>query len=381
MAEENQAVDLDGKSLEELEQLEDAIVADSGEDQGRDDDPVKPPPALDGKTPDKPTDPPADPPKPDADPADPPLPAEAKGEGDDAGDDPPLPPIEDQQPAAGDPEPPKTDAEIRQHTSPPSKWAKMRHKQTALQADLSEATAKAEKADHLEEELTKLRQDMAWMKSAMAGRDVKLPEDPTKALSDERLSEIQDEFGAEMADSFRAVRALLGDKAQQPAPEQKAGEQPAAQGTDQPAQVQPGDQPEDPEVAAIRTAMESNDHLMFWAEEKPELLQRAVDVDAAWLKHPSYLNLPYDKRFNLVVKQVQDEEVAKHGALAEQKKEGDVNEDVPASLSGSGGSAPPQGSMTPTDRVLAAPTPEKQEEIYQTLTEPERDQVDLDLGI
>jgi hypothetical protein len=382
MAEENQALDLEGKSLEDLEQLEDAIVAESGEDQGKDPNADNTPPPLmqaDGEK--KPADPPAEPPKPDADPDDPPLPAEAKGEGDDAGDDPPLPPAGD-QPAAGDPEPQKTEAEIREHISPPSKWAKMRHEKNELQERLTAAEAKAAEADHLKASMEQLQSEMTWMKSALAGRDVKVPTDPTTALSDERLTEIQDEFGTEMADSFRAVRALLGSKAQPPAPAEP-GAQPTGEAPPAPAQGdQPaGDQPEDPEIKAIQEAMQKNDHLMYWSEEKPELLQRAIIVDAAWLKHPQYLTLPYEKRFEMVVKQVQDEEVAKQGALAATKQGGDADQDVPASLSGSGGEAPTQGGMTPADRVLAAPTPEKQEEIYQTLTESERDQVDMELGI
>ena len=52
---------LEGKSLEELEKLEDAIVAESGEDQGRGEE-AEPHPAMkDDKEPVKAADKPADP--------------------------------------------------------------------------------------------------------------------------------------------------------------------------------------------------------------------------------------------------------------------------------------------------------------------------------
>ena len=345
---------LDGMTQSELEALEDETVAADGEN---------PDDATPASEPAKP----ADPPVKDAEPAA----GEKEGEGGEAKstDEPEADPV--------------VDDELVKHVSPPSKWAEDRRAKRELSTRLDEAETKAARADVLEEELTTIKAELDWMKTAIQAKGVTLPETPLEVFSEDRITEIRDEFGDELADMFQGTAAILQKQVDAKAPakvdsDTKAEPAPAAAAAATPAPAAPVAQPatETQVDPLLLKAIDENDELSYWQENSQPLWDKAIAMDSALLADPGYANLSYTERFAKVVESVKAD-VTK-GAVT--TPSADPNK-PPESLSDSGGVAPTPNTNDALEKILATDDPEAQMKIYSGLSQSQKDEVDKALNI
>lgn len=282
-----------------------------------------------------------------------------------------VPPVEPSPAPAATP-PPADD--LTKHISPPSKWAAERHEKRQLQRDLEETKAKAEKAEVLEGELGKLRADFDFLKTAITQGGIKMPNNPAnpaEAFTPEKIEEIRNEFGDELADMMVAASAILKTQVVPPTPASQAQPPPAPA----PAAVPPPATQVDPNLLK---AIDDNDELSYWQEHSPALWQRAVAKDAEMLSDKSYASLSYQDRFAKVVESVKNDVVT--GATGKPpagQQDGDL---PPTSLTG----APGVGSQT-NNSVLSQfesiADQAKQIAFYNALPVAKRDEIDKALGI
>lgn len=339
--------EIEKMSQEELLELEDQLEAGESPEADSDSTPEPPDEVAESK-------------EPEADEgSDDDQPAAAGGEDDGA----------DPKPKEKEPEPSSDDDDLKKHVSPPSQWAKHRHEQKALKAEAEALRAKADKADTLEQELTQLRGEMDWLKQAVAGRGVDIPAKPSDVITDERIANIREEHGDDMADIVAALRAQANMNHETAAPAAPKEEEPPAAPA---APTPPAQQGPDPAIVA---AIEANDELTWWREQSPKLWQRAVDKDDKLREDPVYLALSYEDRFKRVVDEVK-KDVLQAGSTA--KKDEDS---PPTSLSGSGGVAPAPIENDALAKMEAIQDPEKQLQFYNSLPEDVRDQIDQALNI
>jgi len=306
--------DMDGMSQEELMTLEDqAVAADAEETVDEVEAPVTPEPAPDVEV----------------------KKVEAKVE----------------TPVEPKPEPtPQPD--ITEHISPPSKWAAQRQ---ALR-ESKVALAKAETMQTTNDSLTA---EVEWLKSQLTSKGADAALSPADLLSPEKIAAVREEHGDELADMFQAVRAIQGVKVKAPDP------------------IPPNAESAKPLDTSMDDAIADNDELAYWQHNSPELWDRAVAMNDAYLKDPSYAKLSYEERFYHVVKQVKTDVVEEAKSKAPSTPESSGT--PPDSLSGAG-SSPTATEKSSVDKVLEA-TPEEQTKLYNSLSEAERDKVDVALGI
>jgi len=352
---------IDNLSQAEMEALEDKMYADEASPDAKDPAAASPEPT------------------PAAEPAAPQKNAETGGEqpGDAKdGEDPEAKSTPADPAKEGEPDP-----ELVKHVSPPSKWAQERHEKKELRDKLATAEEKAAKTDTLEEELSVVRGEMDWMKTAIESKGIELPSNPLETFSEEKITEIRDEFGDELADMFQATKAVLAGQSTKPTstpaakkeadPEPAAPAQPAAQ-----PQAQPADTGPDKDLLE---AISDNDELSYWQENSPALWNKAIELDGTLLQDPAYQSLPYKDRFLKVVEQVKTD-VMKGAIPKKNQNQGDGK--PPAdTLSGAGGDTPPQTGNSAYDRVMAASDADAQLKVYNTLSQADRDLVDQALDI
>lgn len=364
MGNENQettVVDLEGLSLEELEALEDAdAAAIAAAPEGEEPEFVIP---DDGKTLDK------DESDNDEQGTQESASTEEPGEGD--------------QPTGDKVQTPDDVEDVVKHVSPPSKWAAERARKRELQSELEIAKEEtAVKTTEMETELTKLKGELKAIKDSLKVEGITFKDEvDANAFSEEKLAEIRDEFGDELADMMEAASKVIKQREAGPStPTPAQAETDSGQGKTTPQ----GDPVDDP---AFNKALEGNESLAWWRslynpdnpnDPKNSLWDKAVAQDKVFLDDPEYTKLSYEDRFKKVVKVV-SEEVETNAKTG--KDGGGDTYSLPPSLSGGNGLARNDGSMEPVDKVLAADTPEKQMEIYKNLSEADRDKVDIALDI
>lgn len=284
-------------------------------------------------------------------------------------------------------EPVTGDEDISKHVSPPSKWAAQRAAKRELQTELDQASEKAAKADVLETELMQLKGELESIKEQLEKQGISFSLEPDNAFSKEKLAEVRDEYGDELADMMEAAAAVIASKQPgEPAAEHK-GKTEANDGA-VPREQTPSQEGKPDDYQELEKALDANESLVWWRslynsdnpnDPKNILWDKAVAQDKEFLNDPEYVKLSYGDRFNKVVETVSAavERDAKSG-----KDGGDVAKTVvmPSSLSGNSGAARSEGSMDALDKVLAADT-DKQIDIYNSLSEAERDKVDMALDI
>ena len=252
--------------------------------------------------------------------------------------------------------------DLSKHVSPPSKWAKQRQEKNDLKSQLSEATEKLKESDGLQEKYDKLEAQVDWLKTAIKRGDSNIPENPMDAFSDEKIASVREEHGDEMADMLQAAKASIVAKnpvVDEPTVEKK----PAAK--EEPAEM-------DTELV---DAIEGNNELSYWRENSPKLWDMAVAADAKILADPLTTDLSYEKRFTKVVEAVKKEVM--EGAKAAVKED---DKDVPDSLSGHG-AAPTIDDSSALEKILSTSDLDKQNDMYNSLPEKQRDEIDKALGI
>jgi hypothetical protein len=258
------------------------------------------------------------------------------------------------------------DDDLTKHVSPPSKWAEQRHAARQMREQLEAAEAKAARTDQLQEEFNALKEEIEALKaSVQGGGSDGIPENPLDVFDDEKIEEIREDFGDEIANMFKATAAML--QKEQDGKQQQA----APSADDNPGQNDPDVDPD------LLSAIEDNNELSYWQEKSPQLWERAVKMDEELLKDPDYEKLSFSKRIAKVVERV------KADVMATAQKPGKTdsgNSDIPESMPGSAGVVPPATTNNDLDRILAA-DPEKQAEIYQGLSPAARDEVDKALNI
>ncbi|RLB91960.1 MAG: hypothetical protein DRH10_00590 [Deltaproteobacteria bacterium] len=271
---------------------------------------------------------------------------------------------DDEQPEAGGDEQSAVDDEVIRHVSPPKKWAAKRVKQRELKKSLEEANQRASKADDLQAEVTTLKDELASIKEIMASKGMDFPKDDDgNPFSDEKIEEIRDEYGDDLADMMAAAAEIVSSAGKQQQVDTNAdkGEQEAL----------------DPD---FMTAIDDNDELTYWKENSPVLWERAVKADDEFLDaDPEYQKLSYAERFKKVVESVKNDVLQNNNAKV--RDSGDGGNDIPLSLSGSGGGLHNTETNSAVERVLAVNDPDKQIELYNSLPEQDRDAVDIALGI
>jgi hypothetical protein len=355
MAVEIEVEKLEGMTQAELEKLEDETVAADGENP----DDVAPASQATPKA--------ADPAK-DAEPA--------AGEVDKGGEAQSPKTEAGIDPAAA----PTADDDIAKHVSPPSKWAEERRAKRELSTRVEEAETKAAKTDVLQKELDDLKGELDWMKTAIQSKGVTLPETPLEVFNPEKITEIRDEYGDEIADMFQATAAILAKQAvgavSSPAP--AADPAPADPPAPAAASPAPAAAPAEPTAdPALLKAIDDNDELSYWQENSAPLWAKAIAKDNEMLKDPAYASLPYAERFAKVVETVKTDVT----------NSADVNLNAsdpnkpPESLSDSGGIAPTPIANDALEKILAADDPNVQMKLYNALPQNQKDEVDKALNI
>jgi len=342
---------LEDMSQEELMSLEDETAGADGDEPG------ETPPASEPKSPDQPADKGATP--------------EDGGEEGDGAKSP------DEPAADPDTDPPDGgDEDLTKHVSPPSKWAEERRAKRELKTKLEAAEGQAAKNEGLEQELTDVKSQLEWMKTAIQSKGVELPESPLDVFSEERLTEVRDEYGDELADMFQATAAILqknaGSSAPVPAkatPEVKPEATPAATPAAEPAAAPQVDE-------AMMEAIDSNDDLAYWRENSAPLWEKAVATDNKLLADPATAKLSYEERFAKVVQMVK-EEVTSNASEGVDTPSGKP----PESLSGSGGETPQVNNNDALTKILATDNPVDQMKMYDKLSQDQKDEVDKALDI
>ncbi len=257
------------------------------------------------------------------------------------------------------------DEEITKHISPPSKWAAQRQA-------LRESKTLLEENERINEELEELKLRASWVESQAQAKGVDTTKTPADILSPEKIANVREEYGDELADMFQAVRGLNGQGINN-IPKQAVPEDQ----NQHPAQ-QPIPQYSVDETAEMQRAISDNDDLSYWQQHSKALWDKAVETNEQFLKDPGYVALSFNERFQYVVNKVQSDalELAKTTTPGKQKEDSGL---PPESLSGKG-SAPTITDNNSIDRILDA-SPADQAKIYAGLSEAERDKVDMELGI
>lgn len=248
---------------------------------------------------------------------------------------------------------PELEDDITKHISPPSKWAAQRQA-------LRESKVVLAKAETMQTANDSLTAEVEWLKSQLTSKGADAALSPADLLSPEKIAAVREEHGDELADMFQAVSAIQGVK------------QPVVEPT--PSKVEEPVKTSDTEMD---DAISNNDELSYWQQKSPELWDRAVAMNDAYLKDPSYVKLSYEERFYHVVNKVKADVVEE--AKSKAPKTPDPSGEPPNSLSGAG-SSPTATEKSSVDKVLEA-TPEEQTKLYNSLSEAEREKVDVALGI
>jgi len=280
--------------------------------------------------------------------------------------------IQDGEPATGNSE---EDDPVK-HISPPSKWAAERQRRRELKAELDAAREKAAMAEQMEAELAELKDKLNWIEQTVERKGIDLPDGPMEAFSDENINEIRDEYGDELADMMAAAAMII---------KRQGGDNPGKAMPDPEPEPAPGEkettsaaQPNDEMVnRAISEAIESNDDLSYWREKSPALWKLAVEKDDQLLKDPEYQKLSFEERFEKVVTEVKQDIKGGTGKAQPDQAE------MPDSLTGAQGAAPAvnDNNNNALNKILSTDDPDKQLELYNRLSESERDEVDKALNI
>lgn len=276
------------------------------------------------------------------------------------------------------PEPAAAEAgdDVQEHITPPSKWAQQRREKAELKREAEELRSKAEKADQLENELQELRGKFEWIETAMKTKGVEIPKDPLDMVSEDKIADIREEHGDDMADLIVAFKAQF-DRLSPKAPTPPAADPPAAEPTQPPAAPAAETPPAEPAGVnpAVLEAIDNNDSLSWWREKSPVLWKRAVEMDESLSKDPEYLALSFDDRYAKVVEEVK-KAVQKPASIPKPDRDS-----PPANLSGSGGVVPAPTENEALRKLEAMSDPDAQMKYYESLPESLRDEVDKALNI
>jgi hypothetical protein len=252
--------------------------------------------------------------------------------------------------------PPEED--LTKHIAPPSKWAAERHAKRELQRQLEETKAKAEKAEVLENEVGQLKTELEQIKAAIQDKGIISKSfDPAAVFTDEKIEEIRNEFGDELADMLKATSEIL-----------KASTKPEVVTVTQP-EANPTVDPD------LLKAIDNNDELSYWRENSPALWARAVAKDDELLAVPEYAQLSYPERFAKVV------ELVKNEVMEGAKRPDETTAEMPPSLSGAPGVPSQSTGTNALDRMLAIDDSKAQMKFYNSLPEKQRDEIDRALNI
>jgi hypothetical protein len=210
-----------------------------------------------------------------------------------------------------------------EHVSPPEKWIAKRHKDRQSKADeerQDESSVQQARIDALEARLDLVK-----------AQGVEVPDTPMDILSEDNLKSVREEHGDTVADMFLAVKASMP----KPQPAQKASVQ---QPTNEDVRVQ---------------AIMQDDHLLYWSQEKPELWQRAINVEAELVTTSGFLNKSPQEQAQAIVGKVKQSVIDERKPKTVIKPKQAGGDPPPQTLAGTSGIAPtPTDNKSPADRMI-----------------------------